>query len=220
MQSSGLDPAIQNALFHRASGQWLIAKNAYLPHLLLYSGLKKALMLFAAYVLLGAIYDGLRARGLWRVSNHCDAQQRYRGYALTSVALSIALVALLKYYTHIACPVQLALYGGSDAYLTLLDVWRMPISDALTNARCFPAAHANVGFSLLAFSLTTAHQRTGRFVLCVVLLLGWVMGGYKMAIGDHFFSHTLTSMGLSLCVSGLLFLLWHKALNPNHSLIK
>jgi membrane-associated PAP2 superfamily phosphatase len=31
-----------------------------------------------------------------------------------------------------------------------------------------------------------------------VTVLGWTMGLYKMSFGDHFFSHTLVSMLLSL----------------------
>ncbi len=38
------------------------------------------------------------------------------------------------------------------------------------------------------------NPRTRRRVVAAALSLGWITGGYKMAIGDHFFSHTRVSM--------------------------
>ncbi len=32
---------------------------------------------------------------------------------------------------------------------------------------------------------------------------GWTMGGYKMAIGDHFLSHTVTTMILAMLIVDL-----------------
>ena len=40
--------------------------------------------------------------------------------------------------------------------------------------------------------------RKNRFIALVAsITTGWVTGGYKMLIGDHFFSHTWTTMLLA-----------------------
>ncbi|HBY85604.1 MAG TPA: PAP2 family protein, partial [Colwellia sp.] len=45
---------------------------------------------------------------------------------------------------------------------------------------------------------------------------GWVMGGYKMAIGDHFLSHTLTTMTLSWLIICLITAIVFRTLHfPN-----
>ncbi|MGP5068139.1 MULTISPECIES: phosphatase PAP2 family protein [Psychrobacter] len=105
-------------------------------------------------------------------------------------------IALLKGITHVSCPNHLTLFGEDLPYLNL---WQNII--AKTDAKCFPAAHASAGFSLcgLAF-LPSLHKYRYRIVE-VVTVLGWTMGLYKMMFGDHFFSHTLVSMLLSLTIA-------------------
>jgi membrane-associated PAP2 superfamily phosphatase len=63
--------------------------------------------------------------------------------------------------------------------------------------RCFPAAHASGGFALLSLYFLFKKRRNRRLALGFALTLGWLMGGYKMVVGDHFISHTLITMELA-----------------------
>src|SRR5699024_12785181 len=72
---------------------------------------------------------------------------------------------------------------------------------AQTPAKCFPAAHASAGFSLYGLAFLPSLQQYRYRVFEIVTVLGWTMGLYKMLFGDHFFSHTLVSMLLSLTIA-------------------
>ena len=40
-------------------------------------------------------------------------------------------------------------------------------------------------------------QKNKKIALIVAISIGWIIGSYKMIIGDHFFSHTLITMIIS-----------------------
>ena len=81
---------------------------------------------------------------------------------------------------------------------------------AATPAKCFPAAHASAGFSLYGLAFLPTLKKHRYQILKIVTLLGWSMGLYKMLFGDHFFSHTLVSMLLSLTIACALATLFFK----------
>lgn len=126
-------------------------------------------------------------------------------YLLLVLIAVPSMIALLKGVTHVSCPNHLILFGGDLPYL---NIWQNIAAN--TPAKCFPAAHASAGFSLygLAF-LPTLHQYRYR-IFEIVTVVGWTMGLYKMLFGDHFFSHTLVSMLLSLTITCVLATLFFK----------
>ncbi|BBI66876.1 hypothetical protein PKHYL_10670 [Psychrobacter sp. KH172YL61] len=127
------------------------------------------------------------------------------GYLLLVLAIVPATITTLKGVTHVSCPNDLAIFGGELPYLNL---WQNMV--AATPARCFPAAHASAGFSLYGLAFCQ-HSKKHRYqILKIVTLLGWSMGLYKMLFGDHFFSHTLVSMLLSLTIACALATLFFK----------
>jgi membrane-associated PAP2 superfamily phosphatase len=62
---------------------------------------------------------------------------------------------------------------------------------------CWPAGHASGGFALLSLFFLFKSRRNKIFALIFGLSVGWMMGLYKMLIGDHFLSHTIITMILA-----------------------
>ena len=118
------------------------------------------------------------------------------GYLLITIIIVPTVIATLKSFTHVSCPNGLFLFNGDLPYLNL---WQNIL--AKTPAKCFPAAHASAGFSLYGFAFLPTVQKYRYKIFAIVTALGWTMGLYKMAFGDHFFSHTLVSMFLSLTLA-------------------
>jgi membrane-associated PAP2 superfamily phosphatase len=96
----------------------------------------------------------------------------------------------------VSCPNDLVIFNGDLPYLNL---WQNIV--AATPARCFPAAHASAGFSLYGLAFLPTLRKYRYQIFTTVTVLGWTMGLYKMLFGDHFFSHTLVSMLLSLTIA-------------------
>lgn len=110
-----------------------------------------------------------------------------------SIVLVPLVVAGSKSYTNIHCPDDLTCFGGRAPYQRILS--RYEHTDGLVyRGRCFPAGHATGGFALMAlfFCFTTPKRQLAG--LATGLIGGWTMGIYQMLRGEHFLSHTLTSM--------------------------
>lgn len=184
-EMTGADMLVQQQLYNDATQQWLWAKQEPVAKLILYDGANYALYGLAAIILFALVF--LRKRRLVR---------EYRA-GLVVVLLSLILVpgtvALLKSATNVPCPRNLERFGAEAPYVKLFDHFPDTF-DRNRRYRCFPAAHASGGFALLAFFFLFKTASGRRWALCLGGAAGGVMGGYKMAIGDHFLSHTLVSL--------------------------
>jgi membrane-associated PAP2 superfamily phosphatase len=102
------------------------------------------------------------------------------------------LVQQLKGSSVHACPWDLAMYGGHDAWFPLFD----RVSAAVELGRCWPGGHASGGFAIIAgyFALRTQRPQWARRMLVLGLVLGTIMGGVQMARGAHFLSHNLWTL--------------------------
>jgi len=182
------DLVVQDLLFDTASQSWLWDKNEPIARLLFYSGPKVALACLAAACLLA-----LLASWHWKW-----AQARRRGLALLLISLIIipATAGALKTATNVACPARSDRYGGNVPTVSLFE--RYPENARPADLqRCFPAGHASGGFALLALVFLFKGRGARRCGVAVALTVGGVMAAYKMAIGDHFLSHTLVTMELA-----------------------
>jgi membrane-associated PAP2 superfamily phosphatase len=105
-----------------------------------------------------------------------------------------AIVGALKHFSSHACPWDLAMFGGSDAYHPLLGAHaREPNVDG-----CFPAAHPLSGYAWLAigFALYPLARRRAWAAWSVAFALGTLFGAVQIARGAHFLSHVLWSAWL------------------------
>ncbi len=200
-EHSQFDVRISNLFY--TNGHWLLEKGAQPYRFIFYDSPKLLLILFGVYLIMVLIWHYWQRRyantvnaKVFFIRPIAALSSREVGYLLITIIIVPTVIATLKSFTHVSCPNSLFLFNGDLPYLNL---WQNIL--AKTPAKCFPAAHASAGFSLygLAFLPTVQKYRYKIFVL--VTALGWTMGLYKMAFGDHFFSHTLVSMLLSLTLA-------------------
>lgn len=200
LEHSAIDVAISQYFYSPTDG-WLLAKESLLPNLIFYTIPKRLLIAFEVYMAIAWLQRYLLQR---RPSSHWLAKQQAwfkpfkqlslteMGYLFIVMVLVPLIIASLKGVTHVVCPNHLQIFGGEYPYLTILEDIQ-----AGTRSKCFPAAHASAGFALYAWAFipSLCHKRWQ--IAAMVTVIAWLMGGYKMLIGDHFFSHTLVSMSLA-----------------------
>ena len=108
------------------------------------------------------------------------------------------LVSFLKAVSGVYSPVDLSPYGGGEPHIGLLDqLWTF---GRTAGGRSFPAGHASGGFALVSLCYLPLRPALRKWLLFAGLVSGWLMGLYQMARGEHFFSHTVTTMFISLAV--------------------
>lgn len=201
IEHSSLDVWISSLFFQHHT--WLIDKHAEPWSMLFYDAPKRLLIIFELYLL--AVWFGKKYIPENLTTNSSmslilpSLSLTQLSYLIITTLLIPTSVAALKTLTHVPCPYELQLFGGHLLYTSLSQDILMS-----SDARCFPAAHASAGFALyaLVFLVQTWQQRV--LLSLMISALGWTMGGYKMLIGDHFFSHTLVSMLLAWGISALM----------------
>ncbi len=203
------------------NGQWLIQKGAQPYAFIFYDGPKALLIMAAIYLLSVLIIKYSQRSNNTSIINNSKFivpfSVREVSYLLIILIAVPSTIALLKGVTYVSCPNHLTLFGGDLPYL---NIWQNML--AKTDAKCFPAAHASAGFSLYGLVFIPTLNKYRYRIFKMVTVLGWTMGIYKMLFGDHFFSHTLVSMLLSLTIaSALASLFFRRAAHSkehNHTL--
>lgn len=119
--------------------------------------------------------------------------RRYRfglGTLLVAVITSLIAVSALKAITHINCPWNLSIFGGSEAYRTIFS------GGTSDSGRCFPAGHASGGYAWLGlyFFVRRYWPRWRLQALLPGLLLGLVFGLAQQLRGAHFLSHDIYTL--------------------------
>ncbi len=184
---SGADVWLQDYLYHFNTRHWLL-QDAGIPRMLFYTGVKQAyigfvLLLIAALLLSRWLPDKYSYQhGLWIV-------------LLSTLAIPLTVNGL-KAITNVPCPKQIERYGGNYPYVTVLSSYPKNFQQQ-EPARCYPAGHASGGFALLSLFFLFKTKWAKRAGLAIGLTIGWLTGGYKMLVGDHFLSHTIVTMILS-----------------------
>jgi membrane-associated PAP2 superfamily phosphatase len=180
-----LDVILQSYFYNQPLNQWLIDKDNVVLDLLFYSGFKKGLITLAICLLISLVFFYKK-----------PLIQHYRNgliIVLVSLILVPAFIGELKSITNVPCPKQLQLFGGDYPYVRFLSSYPADFHQ-IKQAKCFPAGHASGAFALMSLFFLFKTKRNQRIGLSIGLILGWTTGNYKMFIGDHFFSHTLTTM--------------------------
>lgn len=166
---------------------WLIPHDAKWGKVLAYDGPKALIIGFAVV----SLFLAIKAMVQGRVS-------RVHWFHLASLAAVSVLCTQLRAVSHMATPLDLKIYGGVWEHLLLFQP-----KPADYPSHAFPAGHASGGFALLCFywSLPRSRQVWG---LVLGLGLGFWMGLYQVARGEHFLSHTLATAALAWLVCVLL----------------
>lgn len=188
--------------FYAAEGyQWAL-KDHWLTEQILHKGARKLNYIFATAVLLTTIYY------LWFNKTKPALTKAYSGLTLSLIS-SFALVAYFKAITNIACPWNLALFGGTEPYIHLLQ----PRPSYLSYSQCFPAGHASVGYAWLSLYYFFRYSRPKiRFIgLVTGLTGGLVLGVTQQLRGAHFMSHDITTLFICLCCAKVCFALFFRS---------
>lgn len=205
IEHSGLDLAIQSWLYNFETHQWLWPRDEALGHYILYVGIKVIEGVAAIAIVISLV--------AFRKSAWIQTHKRGLWIVLLSLLLVPFSVASLKSVTNVACPRDLSLFDGGVPYVDVFSSY--PEGERPLKAqKCFPAAHASAGFSLISLSVLTRTSHMRIAAIGFGVLMGWLMGSYKMMIGDHFFSHTLATMLIAWSlIHGIAFALLRR---PRH----
>lgn len=194
---SGLDQWVLAACFSTARGDF-IARGTVWGDKLLHDGGARA-VLIAAVALLLMMVAGIRR----------ERDKPYRDdliYLLLCVALTTGLVALLKHFSPVHCPVQWQRYGGDVQGITWLQVGQGRVIDAIRAGHCFPGGHSSGAWAWFG-SYWIARRRQWSHalpVLCCVVVTGLLFSATQWVRGAHFPSHDIVSAALAWSVASAL----------------
>lgn len=122
--------------------------------------------------------------------------------ALCIITVTVA-AATGKAITGVRSPNELIPFAGKYPYIGMLT--HLLQYGAFDGGRSFPAGHASGGFALMALYFMPVKKQFRYAGLALGVAAGWAMGLYQMARGEHFLTHTLTTMFLAwaiiLCVN-------------------
>ena len=185
---AGGDLWLASKIYAMEGYQWSLQQH-WLTENILHRGARLINYLCCALVLIATLYANVK-------------RSKNKALADSLIALSLSLlsafvlVAYLKAITNIACPWDLALFGGTEPYVHLLQ--KRP--SYLPYNQCFPAGHASVGYAWVALYYFFKHSRPQyRFIgLATGLSAGLILGLTQQLRGAHFMSHDVTT--LFICV--------------------
>lgn len=184
-QFTELDIYIQNSFYSFETKTWIIDKKEPILKFVLYDGLKKLLILFAVLVLSVLLF--LKKNKL--------VQEYKKGLliVLFSAIFVPLTIGLFKNITNTPCPCNITHFNGKYPNIKVFDSYPEDFIKK-SKIRCWPAGHASTGFALMSLFFLLKKDSNRKKILIIAVIIGCVMGSYKMLIGDHFFSHTLITM--------------------------
>lgn len=190
-----LDILIQNNLYNFDLKTWTLDKNNdLLFKYVFYDGAKAFIIFIALIFLVTFVLTFFNKKYL-----------NYRKKAIIIIlglALTPSVVGFIKKTTNIACPYQLIIYNGTKDYIKVFD----KKLESMEDCNCFPAGHASGGFALIILSILGRTKKEHYKILFFTIGFGFIIGFYKMLIGDHFLSHTIVSMLIAFLIKEILLL--------------
>jgi membrane-associated PAP2 superfamily phosphatase len=119
-------------------------------------------------------------------------------YTMYTWACSVIVIAVLKDFTTLPCPWDLAQFGGDEVYVLMNDIF----SSAFPIGNCFPSAHSTGGYGLLGlgfvFAIFGAPMVRG---FSIATVIGLIYGGAQIVRGAHFLSHDFFTIAICLSVA-------------------
>ena len=195
---TSVDVVVQRWFFDAEIDSWIIESDQPWLRFIFYDGVKK--LYFGIVIIFSVlIFSPSLARFGLPVACAKSFDQQTLKVILVSLILIPLFVNGLKAVTNVPCPKDLALFGGNYPHITLFRGYP-PEFLQQGPIRCYPAGHASGGFALMALSLLGKTRRAQTTIASAACVLGWVVGLYKMGIGDHFLGHTAVTMLIAMIV--------------------
>lgn len=186
--ATDIDLRLADAFFDRAQMQfpW---RHAWMTEQFNHVWVKRMMVLLAAGFLVLVAVD--LARPLQRIA---PLRAQLRVIAMVAVAVPLC-ASLLKGMSASHCPWDLARYGGTQPYVTLLGV--VPAGTA--PGKCMPGGHASGSLWMIAIAVLwlPRRRRVAALVFTVLLGAGFLAGWLQQMRGAHFLTHTLWSMWIA-----------------------
>ncbi|SHG76125.1 phosphatase PAP2 family protein [Massilia sp. CF038] len=189
-QATDIDLDIATLSYDAASGRFPL-RDAWFTSQFFHGYMKLFVVTIGVAFLTCALVDYWRPGKYWT---------RQTGWRIRTVALCAILVpttiSMLKQMSRTHCPWDIALFGGVEPYVRLLD--RIPAG--ASPGQCFPAGHASGGLWLASIMLFWLPGKphiawgVGGSLLCV----GIAMGIVQQVRGAHFMTHTLWSAWIAI----------------------
>ena len=180
---TNIDETIQNYFYNFKTHKWLIDRNLEPYKFIFYDGIKKLLILIALSFVIAFFIPKFK-------------QYKKRLLIVILSAILIPLfIGFLKKETNMPCPKNRIEYGG---VYPKTKIWEhYPKNFHKPKIKCWPAGHASGGFALMSLFFLFRKRKYKIIALSLGISIGWLMGIYKMLIGDHFLSHTILTMEIA-----------------------
>ena len=180
---TNIDEYIQNFFYDFQNHKWILDRNLQPWKFIFYDGIKK-LLIFIGVLFLFAFF-----------MNKFKEYKKGILVVLLSGILVPVVIGGLKKATNMPCPKNRIEYGG---IYPKTKVWEhYPKNFHAKRVKCWPAGHASGGFALMSLFFLFKRRKYRYIGLGIGIVLGWLMGIYKMLIGDHFLSHTILTMEIA-----------------------
>ncbi len=177
-----IDLALANAMYEPAGARfpW---RHSWLAEVASHRYLKVLLGLVASAVVLAVARDCVRPVASW----DDDRRSRVRFVAGAAIAVPV-VIGLLKRTSMSHCPWDLAMYGGTETYVRLLE-------QALPAAagHCLPAGHVSIALWLPSLAVLLRPRRAAAAAV-ISFLFAFAVGWLQQLRGAHFLTHTLWSL--------------------------
>ncbi|WP_394751899.1 phosphatase PAP2 family protein [Crenothrix sp.] len=143
-----------------------------------------------------------------RTTSKLSPYRRALAFLVMAGVTGPLVITYLKSHTHIYCPWDVSLFGGSKPHIKLFD----SISDTLSVGHCFPAGHSSLGFTLvnLYFFCLIVKPAYKFYGLAIGLLTGTVFAMAQEIRGAHFLSHDLFTLAVCWFCSATVFMLFFR----------
>lgn len=191
---SGLDHAISKAIYHALGGTWRLRDNVVLEVGFHHFGKYASILGWLACIWL-----------LFRNRREGLASPRNKALLLLVIAViaTTTIASTAKGLTHMDCPWDLTIFGGTKIYVPLL---QRDTVNAIPG-RCFPAGQASAGYAWIAlYFAALLYKPEWRWKgLAIGLAFGLLLGIAQQVRGAHFLSHDLTTAWIAWTVAAGVF---------------
>jgi membrane-associated PAP2 superfamily phosphatase len=142
----------------------------------------------------------------WRSKSDFYGYRRQLSFLLLASLTGPLIITYLKSHTHIYCPWDLALFGGSKPHIRLFDA----IDNSFSIGHCFPSGHSGLGFTFVSLYFFFLLVKPGYkyYGLTAGLFTGFIFGINQEIRGAHFFSHDVFALAICWFSSLLLFMVF------------
>ncbi len=200
LELTQLDLWIASHFYDAASKQW-----PYREHWLAQTVLHKGGRYVVYAVGLGLLVACLAS---FRATSAYYAIRLQLAFLVIASLLGPLIVTYLKSHTHIYCPWDLVLFGGSKPHIKLFD----SVAGGLSIGHCFPSGHSSLGFTFVSLYFFCWQVKPGckYRALTFGLGLGLVFAAAQEIRGAHFVSHDVVSLAVCWFAPLLLFVVFFR----------